>query len=266
MRDGTDWTGTYIRAGWVNATNLSCYYHHLYDAEQYVCDPSPETVHGIVHVYGEYAFGSLSPGHNCENYINLDDILNSQNNPKYFCRRTPGQQQFAYRFLEYNPHDNNRAYPFLTNRVITASAGPCYNYSLSHVQKGSVTGGKWSNYTYSNGTFNGSILLPVQVDTFDGTIYTYRGFQTPQNATIMACGQRCIWMWAHKTVSGSDRSTFYQCPVTIDPVNSTSEKSLQEAHKVSDDIARLAASSIGLQGGKADPDHGWTQFQFYPIS
>lgn len=82
----------------------------------------------------------------------------------------------------------------------------------------------------------------------------------------MAYGQRCIWMRAHKTVLGSDGSMFYQCPVMIDPVHSILGEGLQEAHKVSDSIARLAASSIGLQGGKSDPGNGWTQFQFYPIS
>ena len=204
-------------------------------------------------------------GHDCEKYTDLTSVLNSQNVPIYFCRRIPGQQQFAYRFLEYNPFDLKRAYPFSTDRTITASAGLCYNYSLSHVEKGSVTNGKWSNYTYSNGTFNGSILLPVQVDTFDGTIYTYRGFKRPSEATVIACGQRCIWMWAHKTVSDSDASIFYQCPVTVDPVRSMRGNILRDVHIVPDDIARLAASSIGLQGGNSDPENGWIQSQFYPI-
>lgn len=267
VQDGTDWTGTCLRQDQVNPTDLSCYYHHLYDLRKYVCDSSPENVQGIVHAYGEYTFGSLSYGQDCEYYNNVKDILHSQHKPMYFCRRNPGQQEFAYRFLEYNPHDDQRIYPFLTSCVITASAGPCYNYSLSSVEKGSVTGGKWSNYTSfdSDHTFNGSILLSAQVDSFDGTVYTYRGFQTPQNETVWACGQRCIWMWAHKTVLGSEQSTFYQCPVTVNPVQSNQE-TLQEAHKVTDDIARLAASSIALQGGNSDSDHGWSQSQFYPIS
>ena len=264
VQDGTDWTGTYVRPDQVNATDLSCYYHYMYDSRKYVCDPSPENVQSIVHTYGEYTYGSLSYDQDCEYYNDTKDILHSRKKSRYFCRRTPGQQEFAYRFLEYNPHDNQRIYPFLTRRWITASAGPCYNYSLSSVEKGSVTGGKWSNYTYSNGTFNGSIMLPVQIDSFGGTVYTYRDFQIPQNATIWACGKRCIWVWAHKTALGSEQSTFYQCPVTVNPVQSN--ETLQEAHKVSNDIARLAASSIALQGGNSDRDNGWSQSQFYPFT
>ena len=158
---GTNWNDTYVRGSHVNATNLTCYYHHIYDARQYICDKSDETVQGIVHLYGEYAFGSLSESNDCEKYTTIEDILRSRTNPKYYCRRTSGRQEFAYRFLEYNPKDDQRTYPFLTNRTITASAGPCYSYSVSHVDKGTESGGRWSNYTYSNGTFSGSILLLV---------------------------------------------------------------------------------------------------------
>ena len=266
MQDGTNWNGTYIRADQVNASDLSCYYHHFYDMQTYFCDPSPETVQGIVHAYGEYSFGSLIEGNDCVKYTVIEDVLRSQTNPRYYCRRTPGQQEFAYRFLEYNPQDHQRTYPHMTDRVITASAGQCYEYSVSHVETRTVAGGKWSNYTYTNETFSDSILLPVQTDTFDGTVYIYRGFKVPQNATNWSCGLRCIWMWAHKTVGPHDPSTFYQCPVTVNPVQGGLNDVLQDVHRISDDIARLAASSIGLQGGNSDPDVGWTQFQFYPIS
>ena len=256
-----------MREDQVSAANLSCYFHHVYDQKTHVCDPSAEVVQGIVHLYGEYAFGSLSEGNDCVNYTSIGDVLRSRTNPKYYCRRTPGQQEFAYRFLEYNPQDHQRTYPYLTDRVITASAGPCYQYSLSHVDTGSVEGGKWSNYSYYNATSSGNILLPVQIDDFDGTVYIYRGFNTPQTATVWSCGTRCIWMWAHKTIGPNDPSTFYQCPVTVNPVQNLSHQNeLQDVHKVHDDIARLAASSIGLQGGKSDPENGWAQFQFYPVS
>ena len=262
MQDGTNYDGTYVRGGQVNATNLTCYNHHTYDAHTYSCDQRDEVVQGIVHLYGEYAFGSLSESNDCGNYTTVEDILRSRSNPKYYCRRTPGRQEFAYRFLEYNPKDHQKTYPFLTNRTITASAGECYSYSLSGVDKGTSEGGRWSNYTYSNGTFSGTILLPVQTDTFDGTVYVYNGFNPPQTETTYACGPRCIWMWAHKTVGPSDRSMFYKCPVTVNAVQNSS----QDAHNVSNDIARLAASSIGLQGGNSDPEIGWVQFQFYPIA
>lgn len=260
MQGGTNWNGTYIRPARINASDLSCYYHHLYDDQKYVCDPSPEVVQGIVHAYGEYAFGSLSDSNDCVNYTNVEDVLRSGTNPKYYCRRTSGQQEFAYRFLEYNPQDHQRTYPFVTDRVITASAGQCYQYSLLRREK--VAGGISFNFTYTNKTFSDSILIPAQIDNFDGTVYIYRAFNTPQNATIYSCGPRCIWMWAHRTLLGKEPSTFYQCPITVNSVQNV----LQDAHQVTDDIARLAASSIGLQGGNSDPDLGWAQFQFYPIA
>ena len=252
----------------VNAANLSSYCHFVYDAHKYNCEPTPESLHGVVHAYGEYAYGSLHEGYDCVKYTTVGDIRRSRANPKYYCRRTPGQQEFAYRFLEYNPIDHQRSYPFLTDRLITASAGLCYIYSVSSVERGTDVGGKWSTYTYANKTFNSSILLPVSVDTFDGTIYIYRGFNVPQNATVWSCGSRCMWMWAHKTVAPNEPSTFYQCPITVYPVQYkySQETYLADAHQVSDDVARLAASSIGLQGGNSDPTVGWTQFQFYPVS
>ena len=241
-------------------TDLTCFYHHIYDARQYVCDKSDETVHGVVH-NGKYALGSLSESNDCVNYTTLEDILRSRTNPKYYCRRTSSRQEFSYRFLEYNPKDDQRTYPFLTNRTTTASAGSCYSHSVSHGDKGTKSRRGWSNYTYSNGTFSGSILLPVQVDRFDGTVYVYRGSNPPQTATIYACETRCIWMWAHKTKSPRRPSMFYQCPVSVDLV----PNSRKDTHHVPDGIARPAASSIGLQGGNSDPENGWTQFQFYPI-
>ena len=266
VKDGTDWTGNYIRPGNVNAASLSQYCHHYYDSRQYDCSPTPEDVQGIAHAYGQNTFGSLDYDQDCENYTDMKDVLHSPRMPKYFCRRTPpGQQEFTYKFLEYNPDDEQRIYPYMTRRVITASAGPCNQYNFSSVKMGTVTGSQWSNYTYTNGSYTGSILLPVQIDTFDGTVYTYRGFNIPQNATLQACGKRCMWVWAHKTAKSGDESIFYQCPVTVNPVQSY-DKPLQKAHEVSNDIARLAASSIALQGGKADAVNGWSQSQFYPNS
>ena len=249
-----------MRADTLNATNLSQYCHHYYDSRQYDCNPTPKDVQGIPPAYGQNTFGSLDYDQDCESYTKIKDVLQSPGRPKYFCRRTPpGQQEFAYRFLEYSPDDKQRVYPYLTSRVITASAGSCNQYNFSSVNIGSVIGSKWSNYTYTNGTYSGSILLPLQVDTFDGTVYTYRGFNIPQNATVQACGQRCMWVLSHKTAKPGEESTFYQRPVTVDPVQSYS-KPLQAAHEVSDDIVRLAASSIAWQGGKADTENG------FPIS
>ncbi|KAL9007493.1 MAG: hypothetical protein Q9173_007254, partial [Seirophora scorigena] len=262
LQDGTNWKGTYTRADKVNTADLSCYYHHHYEEQTYTCESSPETVHGIAHAYGLYAFGSLTPGNDCVPYNDIDDVLRSQTTPKYYCRRTPGRREFAYRFLEYNPDDTERTYPRLTDRTITASAGQCQQYSFVKVESVTTKSGKWSNYTYENGDINGSILLPVAVDTFYGTVYTYRGVKTPEEAKTYACGDRCILMWAHATGTGNGDSLFYQCPVTINEVRNAQ----LPAHEVSPGIARLAAASIGLQGGKSDAVNGWAQSSFFPIS
>ncbi|KAL8955315.1 MAG: hypothetical protein Q9193_006788 [Seirophora villosa] len=246
LQDGTNWNGTYTTAGTVNATDLSCYYHHRYEEQKYACESSPEAVHGIAHAYGLYAFGSLTPGNDCVRYDDIDDVLRSQTNPKYYCRRTPGQREFAYRFLEYNPDDTERTYPHLTDRAITASAAQCQQYSVTKVESVTTKSGRWLNYTYENRDINGSILLPIAVDNFYGTVYTYQGSKTPEEATTTRKGD----------------SIFYQCPVTINEVRNAQ----LPAHEVSPGIARLAAASIGLQGGQSDEVNGWKQSSFFPIA
>lgn len=263
MQSGTDWTGTYVRAGKVIATNLSNFCHRIWSKDDYDCNPPAEEVHGVVHAYGGYAFGSLTPNNYCGEYSTIDDILESRSNPKYYCRRTPGQQEFAYRFLEYNPRDHHRTYPYLTNRTIAASGDQCRNYSIVHIEPGTETNSKWSNYTYTDGASSDTILLPVQVDTFDGTVYIYRGSKTPEYAETYGCGDRCILMWAYKThIDDNEEHMFYQCAVSVNLV----QNAQVDEHRVSNGIARLAAASIGLQGGKSDDENGWTQFGFYPFS
>jgi hypothetical protein len=63
-------------------------------------------------------------------------------------------------------------------------------------------------------------------------------------------------------VGSVEQSAFYECPITISPVSNTTT----DAQTISDSIARLAASAIGLQGRSAlaDGNEFWTQFQFYP--
>lgn len=250
-----------MRPSQVNSSNLTYFYHFAYDEKLYRRE-GPELTHSIVHAYGESAYGSLTQAKDCAPYSDVADVLHSRKNPVYFCRRAPpGQQEFTHRFLEYNPRDQQQTYPFLTNRSIAVSAGQCNVYSITSVERGSDTNSQWTNYTL-NDTSVGDLSIPARIDNFDGTVYIYRDFDIPQNASRWSCGPRCIRMWAHKTVYQSEPTTVYQCPITVSPVRNAS---LYE-HGIPDGVARLAASAIGLEGGKSNSDQGWTQFQFYPYA
>ncbi|KAL9622285.1 MAG: hypothetical protein Q9160_003296 [Pyrenula sp. 1 TL-2023] len=65
----------------------------------------------------------------------------------------------------------------------------------------------------------------------------------------------------HGAYGYGESSSFYKCAITV----STVFNAEQTEHKVGDGIARIAAASIGLQGGKSDHDKGWRQSQFYPF-
>jgi hypothetical protein len=254
INDGTDWKGTYTRKGIVNATNLTCYFQN-----QACPTVNPQVVsQAQAHAYGNLPFRS-----ECVPYDEVSDVLNSKEDYTYYCRRTPNRQEFAYQFKEYNPDDRQEAYPWFTNRIITASSGRCFEYSEVASSLGFDTNGILDalNYEYTNSSFNGNISIPIPNGALGGTTYIYRGTDIPQRATVYSCGPRCIWMWAHKNVGAGEESTFYQCPITVSPVSNTT----QDAHIISDDVARLAASAIGLEGRSADNNgtQVWTQFQFY---
>lgn len=257
LNDGTSWNDTYTRDGIVKAANLTCYFNGLKH-----CPVLSEVSQGLAHYYGETPSISTRAF-----YDEISDIEKSRNNPGYFCRRTPGE--YAYRFVEYNPIDQQRTYPFLTNRVIKASAGECSTYwETKPPQKAIDTSGFLSalNFTITNGTVKDNIIIPQQSGGLDATTYIYRGLRAPPEAPSkkVSCGDRCIWMWAHKNEGMGENSTFYQCPITISDVSNTN-KSTQI---VADDIAKFAASAIALQGRVAGPptERIWTQYQFYPFA
>ena len=214
------------------------------------------TTQALAHAYGEMTLIS-----GCGSYKEIPDVLNSGNNYEYYCRREQDRQEFAYRFNEYNPNDTQLLYPLFTNRIVTASAGECFHYS----QVGeSRIGPEMINFEYANESFSGNISIPKQSDGSSGTTYIYRGTEVPQNETEYSCGPRCLWMWAHKSQGQGESSTFIQCPITISSVSYTT----RDTEILSDDLARLAASSIALQGRWTgnDSDHpSWTQYQFYPF-
>ena len=240
-----------MTVGKVNATDLSGYYPW--------CSPPPcpgppgeSTKQGLAHSYGQLSVGSTT-----RNYFNIAEVLESKHKYDYYSRRDPGQQEFTYRFLEYNPKDTQRTYPWMTDRIITARSGTCYVYNETLP---STPGPNRRIYTYSNGSFEGSIEIPYAVEMVQATTYIYRGFHEPAKATAQQCGPRCIWIWAHRNVGGGESSSFYQCPISITEVSNAFN---DQQKMISDETALLAAASIAVNG-RVNAGN-WTQWQYSPF-
>ncbi|KAK4693886.1 hypothetical protein P7C71_g3588, partial [Lecanoromycetidae sp. Uapishka_2] len=245
----------------VNASDLTCY------AVNGECPTQRDVEQITAHSYGE-----MAQSFPCRTYKDISEVINSDANPLYWCNQNPDHQEFAYRFQEINPVDPDRVYPRITNRIITAASGQCYQYDIdpnSGRKVNDLNGdlAAW-NWSYSNGTVNGNVTIPTLYSADDSTTYIYRGIEIPQNETEYACGPRCMWMWAfkaHSTLPADSLNqpvAIYQCPITISPVTNVTN-STQE---ISDGMARVAASSIALQGRYVNVgnDTIWTQYQLYP--
>lgn len=257
LNDGTDWNGTYTRDGIVNASNLACYFESL----QVGCPLHQDSIQGRANAYGR------TPSITTSGFYNeIQDVYKSRYNYGYYCRRTLGE--CAYRFVEYNPDDQQKTYPILTNRIITASADQCFEYlPIGTPELAKDTSGDMEALRYKifNGSVHDQMVIPKQSGGQGATTYIYRGIRPPQKATKFSCGERCIWMWAHKSEGRGEHSTFYQCSINISNVSNTNN----DTQNVPNDVARLAASSIALQGrwakGQDSDEQIWTQFQFYPF-
>lgn len=257
MNDGTDWKGVYTKNGIADATNLECYFHSHHDKK---CPSSQGIDQGLANAYG-----TSPPLLKKGTYDHIQDVVKSTDNFGYFCRNAPGE--CAYRFVEYNHDDQERNYPLFTNRTITASTGQCLTYrETEKATPAKDTSGipDALKFKIFNGLDHDNITIPQPLEGVDATTYIYRGTAPPPNATKFACGDRCIWVWAHKSVGHNENSTFYKCPITISPVNNMNKPT----QIVPDSVARIAASSIALQGRwAANHPHEqiWTQFQYYPF-
>lgn len=253
--DGTDYQSTFIRDGIVNASYLSCYQRAGLD-----CKTSIATGHALAHAYGE----SGSP-FACGEYTELAEVLKSTTYYMYYCRQTPQKQEFAYRFIEYNPADESNSYPHFTNRIITAWSGACLSYNVTGMVKVPEISndGQGQNMSYGNSTFNGSINIPGSALGLASTTYIYRDNNPPEENPATACGDRCIMMWASKNPGASPNAstTLYQCPINVSPVSNAT----QDAHQVPASVARIAAASIALQGRWSlnNGDRDYTQYQYY---
>lgn len=254
MDDGTDYRTTFNRNGIVNASDLACYQHSVFG-----CKTLVSTAHALAHAYGEY--GSYLE---CGDYNELAEVLNSPVNYPYYCRRTPHKREFAYRFNEYNFDDRQQSYPQFTNRIITAWSDDCFTYNITGIVKSpDISGdGHGQKLSFGNNSFNGSISIPDSALGARSTTYIYRGIKSPEDTNHgpdIACGNRCIIMWAFK--NSVWLNGLAACPIHVSAVSNVTQKD----HQVPDGVARIAAASIALQGryknisGKFD----YTQYQFY---
>ena len=252
ISDGTNWNHTYTTQGTVLASNLTCYID-FFNNDPHCTSGLAGTGQTLAHAYGELALATP-----CCEFTDLEGVIMSRNDCRYYCDRTKHRQQFAYRFNEYNQNDTLQAFPRFTNRTITASSGKCFNYTQRGLPK--QIGGGYLRIAFFNATFDSQIDIPAQLFAPGGTTYVYRGLKPPPHAEGQSCGgPRCMYVWGHRSNLGRrhDREVF-QCPITISTVfNATNGN-----QTISDEMARLAAASIALSGRQNAPND-WTQYQLY---
>ncbi|KAL8818675.1 MAG: hypothetical protein Q9223_002748 [Gallowayella weberi] len=237
MVGGKTFNDTYTQQGFVNASNLTHYY-----------TPGSEnwhvSTHATAHLYGEGAQGT-----ECGLYNTIAEVLDSRHDYAYFCSNATiaSVTEFAYRFKEYSPDDLQKTYPRFTNRTITASAGECLLYDVINQTAGPAN---WDGRGSSTKFFYGNdptdhITIPASYLGQGYTIYIYRGSRVPSQALDQLCGApRCMWVWAYKDKYNNKSSKVFKCPITIGNVGNTSD----DSQLVSNDLARIAAVSIALEG------------------
>ncbi|KAI4219046.1 MAG: hypothetical protein L6R36_008593, partial [Xanthoria steineri] len=212
------------------------------------------------HIYGERGNRMT-----CGSYMTIGDVMKSRHDRFYYCsNKTATNREFAYRFKEYNPRDREGTYPLFTDRTITASAGDCLVYRVENeTDVGDVDGqGSGKIFTYEEGNSRKEISIPTSSLGWSATTYMYKGFVDPQHLDNHSCGPRCMWLWAYKNPGPKDDShALYNCPVTVSEVNNTRS----DSQVIPDEVARVAAVSIALQGRWSGPENNknFNQYQFY---
>lgn len=251
MEDGTDSTGITTKSGTVNVTKIDCYYVNNN------CMTFPVTAQVLAHSYGETISDRLSCSYTAES-----EIQNAPQNCSYFSR-TDGQE-FAIRYAEYNPDDLARVYPFFTDRFIKASAGQCSQYKVlggpSLASSNDGIDDTWVWTISNNSTLNETISIPKRDAALNATTYIYNGTFPPPEATLQACGDRCIWLYAWR----SYQTAVFKCPITVSKVT----KATENWQDLPDGIARYAAASIALTGRNTPISPyvlSWQQYRLYPI-
>ncbi|ERF68528.1 hypothetical protein EPUS_05667 [Endocarpon pusillum Z07020] len=234
--------------------------------------PSQVTVQTVAHTYGEMILASRLNS----TYTNITEVLESKQAHQYYHRKIRNQQQVTYRFKEYNPKDVRKVYPYFTDRYITAEARNCITYHETGRDNKDP-----QNFTYTNANDakdTGTITIPKHSLGREGTTYIYRGFHDPTVADQQSCGPRRLWMWAYKNPSGHPKnpsgdpkappepSAFYKCPVNISEVINADPN--QPKHFVPDEVAKMAAASIAMQGQYSGPpgnrsEQDYHSYRFY---
>lgn len=238
-------------------SKLDCYWHGPW-CEVFV------TKHTLAHAYGEMTVNS-SRG----DYDDIPNLLQNKTDFQVWARRD--QREFAHRFNEYNKNDIQKVYPYLTNRTITVASGECLEYDVEESsQIGETTAKK---FNYRNQTFSDTITIPVCALGDEGTTYIYRDKAPPEDARApeVVCGDRCMYMWVlrNRGAKGNFKNDpngdpkLYQCPITVGYVRNA----VHPAHNVPDEVARLAAVSIAVQGQLRGPinDPDYRQYRWYAV-
>lgn len=190
--------------------------------------------------------------HNCS-YANDAETHNAPQSCFYFSNTT--NEEFAYCFLEYNPDDNEKIYPFHTNRIIKASTGTCYQY---HLKKDTSNEGPPVFHIY-NETYKSTLTVPGPYLANDSSTFIYNGTKIPEKGNVEDCGSRCLWMYAFRQQGPKrkDKDVIYGCPITVSEVQNAS----QNYHRILDQVARDAAASIAMDT-RSRGEH-WEQYQLY---
>ena len=257
MSRGTDSTGAYHTSGNVEAAKVDCFY------DRGIC-PGQGAQMTTANTFGR----ALQGQENCT-YQDDTDIMNGHQSCVYFNGNNTKQGEFAYRFKEYNPSDSVKAYPYLSNRTIRASAGQCYQYSVDMANSPFISNQDGTNnvrlYKFGNSSYTAYLSIPRDQFATKCTTYVYNGTLSPQNATKITCGPRCITMYALRL--GGDlngpSTAIFECPISISNVNNATA----DYQEVPDHVARTAASSIALSGRLVHTQsrHSWAQYQLYTL-
>jgi hypothetical protein len=256
---GTNSPGTISGPGTVLAPKLDSYYNFADDRPMF-----EEVPQSLAH-----SFGEAVTGRSCCDYNTTASILDYTRECYYFCRHD--RQEYAFRYSEYSPRDTAQAYPYLTDRIITASPGACLEHDITNTERIDDPDGikAVTKFEYFKSDYSFNITVTNAHLANDATTYVYQGFTIPQNATIYDCGDRCMVIYAlrHGGIR-KEANRLFECNITISNVTSVSNPFLPPEHHVPDDIARLAAASIALQGRYQNPfgdeTKRWWQSQLYP--
>ena len=262
MDGGTDSTNIITTTDMISVPQLDCYYDNGLCATRPLA--APEIVQNLAHSYGEITRGQLR----CP-YTNDSDIRVAAQNCTYFYNTA--NPEFALRYSEYNPKDHAHAYPYLTNRIIKASASDCYHYEVNASAVYAIDSSDGLQETwvfpFHNGTHNGSLPIPRPSSAYDSTTYVYNGTSVPQNATLLSCGPRCISLYAFRSygIVTKRNDTMFESSITVGEVSNVDN----DAQQLPDINARLAAASIALTGRYTHPNGSkveeWQQYQLFPF-